>query len=522
MGEVRTLTAMELRSLWGLNQYRHTKDAKVKNRCRLLLGAWIIVILVVFSYVGGLVYGLCLLGLGDIVLPYLVVMASLLVFAFGVFKAGHILFGRQGYEILAAMPIRPQCVVLSRFLAMYAQDLAVTFAVLLPGTIVYGLLTQPNISFYAVVLVTGALVPAIPLTVSSLIGTVILAISSGVKHKSLIQTALMLLTVLAVLVGSAGLGSFAENITPEMLTKLAQAAAEAMGRLYPPAMWLSSGGFWGVLAFSTLSAAVVALEIWLVSRNFHSIMGKLAAVSSSKDYQITAMESRSLLKCLYLREAKRYFASSIYVVNTILGPIMGCVMAGAVCFAGVDAVQQLLPVEVADLLPFVLGGVFSMMTTTAVSISMEGKQFWVVKSLPIPAKDLFDSKILLNLSLMLPFYILSEVFMILALRPQALQLLWLLLIPAQIMVFSVIFGITVNRKLYSFDWEKEEQVVKQSAATALGGFAGPLLATVWAVAALTVPEGWDWLFRAAVCASLAALSYVLYRGNNKTKLEALV
>lgn len=82
---------------------------------------------------------------------------------------------------------------------------------------------------------------------------------------------------------------------------------------------------------------------------------------------------------------------------------------------GMDGIGQMLPlpVDVPGLIPFRVGGVFCMMTAASVSVSMEGNRFWIVKTLPIPTKTILDAKILMNLLLMLPFYLISEVFLIL-------------------------------------------------------------------------------------------------------------
>ncbi len=521
MNEIRTLTALELRKLYGFNKFRHTKDKKARNNYRLLLGAFLILIAMVVCYVGGLVYGLCILGMGNVVMAYLAFIASLLVFAFGIFKAGNQIFGHKGYDLLASMPLRQSSIVISRFVAMYAEDCILTLVVMVPGAVVYAFMQKPDFGFYLSAVLGSLLIPAIPLVAATLIGTVIMALSSRMKNKSLVQTVLMLLLVVGVLVGSFGMGSFAEELTPEMLTDLARTVSALIGKLYPPAVWLGQGSLGGLALFAALSVGLMALAILIAAKHFHSIMRRLMTFSAGKSYAIGQMESRGLLKALYLRELKRYFSSSVYVTNTIVGPIMGCLLAGGLCFAGVDTVTQQIPLDLGKLMPFVFTAAFGMMTTTAVSISMEGKQFWIVKSLPIPAKTLFDSKILLNLSLMLPFYVLSEIFLVIALKPGMLELLWLLLVPGSILLFAVVFGITVNLKLHSFDWEQETQPVKQSASTALGGFAAPLISIALGFGIFFVPEQMTDLAMAAVCVLLLAGTAFLYQHNNKAKLESL-
>ncbi len=513
MKEFLTLCALELRSFYGINKFRHTKDKKEKNRFRLLAVAIVYLILLAVGYVGALVFGLCSAGLGSIVIPYLTVLASMLVLAFGIFKAGHMIFGSKGYDILASMPIRPRSIVLSRFVAMYIEDAFLTTVIFLPGTAVYAFLQSPGALFYLTVTVGALFIPAIPLVISTLIGTLITAISSRMKRKSLVQIVLSVALIVGALISSF---SFPE-VDPEKLAEIAENIGEMLVKVYPPAGWLADG-LLGMALFAAVSVAFMAVCIFVTSKIFAGVMRGLATVSAKHDYKISALESRGVLKALYIREFKRYFSSSIYVTNTIVGPIIGTIASGAICFVGMETVTASIPFEIGRLIPFAIAGIFCMMTTSSISISMEGKQIWAVKSLPIPAKTWLDSKILLNLSLMLPFYIISEVFLIIALRPYVIELLWLILIPALLMLFSTVFGITVNLKIHSFDWEKEEQIVKQSASAALGGFAGFFLAAVLGAAVFIIPFSYTEI---AVCVLLTIGTWVLYCNNNKAKIEEL-
>ena len=50
-------------------------------------------------------------------------------------------------------------------------------------------------------------------------------------------------------------------------------------------------------------------------------------------------------------------------------------------------------------LPFALSWLISIGPTTACSVSLEGKNLWIVKTLPIPARDWLLPKLRLNLQL---------------------------------------------------------------------------------------------------------------------------
>ncbi len=526
MNELRALLFLELRALYGINKLRHTKDPKTKRRYRIQCAAVALIIVVVCSYVGGLVFGLCSLGLQQIVPAYLTVLASVVILAFGIFKAGSRIFGQQGYDLLASMPVRSRNLVFSRFLSMYIEDLILTLVILIPGGVAYGLCARPQWYFYPVALLGAVLIPAIPLVISTLLGTFVMAVSAHMKRKSMVQTMLMVLFVLGVMAGSFAMGGMAESLSPEMLKDLAVTLGGLFEKLYPPALWLGAamaeGNVPGFALFAAVSLAAMALTVAVVSRYFHAILGRLLRLRAKHNYKIGELEHRGLLKALYVREVKRYFSFGIYVTNTIIGPIMGTVMAVALCIAGADTLTDAIPgLDVPALLPFAFSAVFCMMVTTATSISMEGRQFWVIKSLPIPTKTLLDSKILLNLSLMLPFFVISAAAMAIAVKPDALQLLWLVLIPAVTALFCVVFGITVNLKFHSFDWEKEETVVKQSLPAALGGFAGFFISAVLGAGLLLVPKAYADAAKGLACLTLLTGAALLYRKNNRAVLSCL-
>ena len=526
LAQSKLMAALELKNLYGLNTLRHTKDKSIKSRAILLGIAWAMVILMVVSYVGGLAYGLIHLGMGSIVPAYLTMIASIIIFAFGIFKTGGVIFNRNGYDSLSSLPLRHEAIVIGRFARMYIEDLLLTLLVMLPGGAVYAFLVHPAWYFYPVWIISTVLIPLLPLSVATLFGTVVTAISSRMKRKSAAEAILSIAFAVAIIALSTMLGTAAESFTPEMLANLAETVAKLIGTLYPPAIWLGSAmdaGKFGALALcAVVYAAVFSAVLALVSRNFHAICRRLNTTTAKHDYRMERLERSSVLKALWLRELKRYFASGIYVTNTIMGPVMGTVLAAAYCIAGTESVNALLGVEL-DLgvwLPFLVGGSFSMMPPTAVSISMEGKNWWITKSLPLATKSVLDGKLLMSLSLMLPFYLVSEVLMILAVKPDFMDLVWLAVIPAALILFACVFGITANILLPKFDWDSEVSIVKQSAAAGIGGFGGMLAAVALALAVVLLPVNAH-LVKAGGILLLLGATALLYRKNISTDLKRL-
>lgn len=518
--QIKLLTRLELCNLYGLNVLRFSKDKKSRQKTMGLTALWILLLVMLIGYVGGLAYGLIYLGLEEAVPAYLITLSGLLVFFFGMLKAGSVIFRKEGYDILCALPLRAGAIAVSRLLRMYAEDLLMTLAVLLPGIGVYIWNVRPNAGFYLTVFLGIWITPLIPMAASILLGALITGISSRMRHKSLISAVLSVLFVLGVLYGSSRLSAVEGSIDPEMLRDLSLSIMTLLEKVYPPAVWIGRamihGDVPGALACVVLSLAVFGVVAAAVALSFQKISQNLYSNFAKHDYRMGKLKADSLLCSLCKRELRRYFSSSIYVTNTIIGPVMGCVLSAALLLSGTDLIKEFLPlpIDVEGIVPFVISGVFCTMTATATSISMEGKNWWILKSLPLTTKNILDGKILMNLLLLLPFYLLSELILIFALKPGAGELLWLVLIPAVIILFSCVYGIAVNLRFPVLEWESEVRIVKQSASAVLGGMGGLILSILCAVIVGAVPGEYAAYLKAGICAVILAATAVIYRSNN--------
>lgn len=528
--EIKILSKLNICNLYGINVFKNTKDSSKRAKSLGLFAAVILVVAVAWMYVGMLVYGYVTLGIGEIIPAYLVMISSLIMLFLGIFKAGHVVFEKKGYDILCSLPVSKQAIIISRFVRMYVENLIFALMVMIPGVAVYGFLLRPSLWFYIGGFIATVLIPLAPMTVSIVIGSLITAITSRMKYKSLVGTGLSVLLTVGIMFLSSKLAVVSEDVTTDMLYDFVATLTEIISKIYPPAVWFGdfvlAKDFCSALLFSLCMLVVLVATAYIIGKSFQTIYQNLYASAAKSDFEMDAQKQKSVLSALCKREFKRYFASSVYVTNTIIGPIMASLMSGALFFVGTDAIVEtigMLPIDI-DLIgvvPLIIGGVFCMMTTTATSISMEGKEWWIAKSLPLSAKDILDAKLLMNLLLIAPFYVVSELFLVLALKPSALELIWVVGMPAALIILSCIWGITANLKLAVFDWENEVSVVKQSMSALVGGMAGMIVAVIFVFMMLVVPITYSWIFKLVICMVLIAVTGVLYNKNNKVKLTEI-
>lgn len=531
---VRLLTKIQVCNLFGENEFRYTHDRKKKRRwiaMGVLMG---LVAVMMASYVVGLCVGLSVLGMADVIPEYLCVITSAVIVCFSILKAGSVIFQKKGYDFLISLPVSTADLVVSRFLVMYVSNLLLSLIVMVPGLVTYGICANPPAAAYLFGLFGILLIPMLPLTVSTAFGALVTAVSARMRNKNLVSAVLTLIFAMGILVLLTAVGGAAENLTAEQMQNLAEAASVQLRRLYIPAAWfggaVTDGSIVGFLLFAGVSLGLFGVTAAVVARYFRGICTALHATSAKNDYKVTAMKRSSVLGALYRREVKRYFASSIYVTNTLIGYILMAAAGVAVAVIGLDKITDVfgpnlgITVDIraiaVQLLPFVISFMAIISPTTACSISLEGKQWWILQTLPVRAADIWNAKILLNLTLAAPAYVVAAVGCLIAAEPKGAGVVWILLIPALYIVFAAVAGITVNLALPSMEWENETRVVKQGASVGIAMLVGLVMLVIPCAAMFLLPVSYD-VLAAVWCVVLVLVTVLLHRLNAKKQLHEI-
>ena len=528
-----TLIRLQLLNLYGFNVYRNLKDPKEKKK-KFWLGVAYAAVMIVFAfYIGALSYGYVYLGLGDILPAYLIMIFSIIILMFSVFKAGSVIYQKNMYDILASLPIKHSGLVISRFVRLYVENVLLTLALMTPAVAVYGVLVKPAISFYVIGLVVILFIPFLPITISVFVGSLITAISSRSKHKNVVSIVLSMALVVVVMIGSMSLTGL-EGVSIEEVQNMLEMVLGLIGSIYPPAVWLGNamiqGNYLLCLGCVLGGFVLLALVIFLVSATYKKVSLSLYATYAKHDYKMEELKTTSILNALYVREFKRYFASSVYVTNTIVSPIMGTLAAIGFLFLTPETVMSgfgdmNLPegfmLNLNALFPMALATIFCMMPITAVSISMEGKQWWIIKTLPITTKDFLNSKLLMNITVIGPFSLLAALIVGIGHRVSLIEMLWLILVPATAMLFSCVYGQTANLKLAVFDWENEVTIVKQSASAFVGGILPFFVMMVFTMGSLAIPAQFTNWVMLGFCVVVNLITVFLYKKNMKVNLLAV-
>lgn len=481
MREFWILTKLQVSSLFGINKILHMKNAEEKKQGKRALGTLIAMVFalgymsVIYSFM--MASAFAAIGMLPTMLGIMALASSALILMFSIFETKGVLFGFGDYDIVMSWPVQIRSIAASRVFSIYVNNFIYGLLLLLPAGIIYATKASPAAWFYPLYLVLMLLIPALPTIVGALLGTLLTVATARAKKSNLLSILAQMALVIGLMVLS--MRASVSLTDPSQITSNADALADMIARMYPPAQWfqdaLTANSPLSALWLLLLSLASVGILLVWLGRSFVAINSRIQSKPRGETFVMRRQARSSKAAALFRRELARYFSSSLYVVNTAFSYVM-LLAAGVALLVKADAVATFFEMpELSPLLsiiPFVLGWIVSMGTTTASSISMEGKSLWIVKSLPIRAGDWLTAKLWVTLMMAIPSILIASTLIVIGLRPGILEAVWMYVIPLTYAVAFGVFGLWLNIRMPRLDWKNEAEVVKQGASVMVCVFSG--------------------------------------------------
>lgn len=497
MKTVWTLTKVRLRALFSTALQKAKKASGAKKVLLTVLFA------VLFLYVGvvffamgvGLSVALAALAFDVLETPplYFALMATLallIMILTGMFTAKGELFEPKDNDLLLSMPLSPYQILLSRMTGLYLSDLLFESFLLVPAFFVWFFFAKVTVLGVLFYLLGALLLPLLALSVSSLLGFVLAYVSSKCKNKTLPQTVLAVLFLVAYFV----LVSDFDAILEKLLSN-AQSVASALRRYAYPLYAFGQGCEGRVLPFLVFflcCALPMALCLWLLSRSFFKLATAPKAVRRATYIKEKGERgSRSPLWAFTCKELKRLVSCSAYMLNGAMSQLMLVLAGVALLLKGADLLA-LFEVDPAAL-ALLEGGTVAMFAApvgffviaitiiSGVSISLEAKTLWIPLSSPVPARLFLHAKTLAQALVCAPFVLFFAIAASIALRASVGMAILLALALQLFSLLCAQVGTFINLHFPKFDWPSETVAVKQSLSSFLVILAGMGLSLVFTV-----------------------------------------
>lgn len=410
------------------------------------------------------------------------------------------LYQCKDYDLLFSMPIKSTTIFSEKITQLYLYNLMSTLMFCLPAMVLYGIMVTPAISFYFLAISLFLVLPIIPSIIGSFISLLLTWISSKFRYVKIVNTVLYFLFFILIVFGSGFIGGFASSGS-ENLQGIASATSGIMNQWFlTPILWFAEGIIGGNLksvAFLIGTSLLVFVGfVFLFGKVFSSINTLLKETPQKSNYKMKQQKSAGVLGGLLKKEWSFATINNTVILNVFLGPIM-IVLFSLVFFFGHDYfieemissigtsipgvnsveiggminqfIQENLGIVVAILL-LVYFYLMNILATSSFSISIEGKSFWITKSMPVSTSMIFFSKCALQVIIALPVLIISLICVALPLE-LPVEAIALIFFPVLLdTILASVAGLFGNLLFPKMRWEQPATIVKQSAAAMIAVF----------------------------------------------------
>lgn len=488
---IRLLKVLLL-STSGMNTYRYSKDKKKRGKVignavgmlflYLLLMGYSILICIGYGETGliGAAPGMC------------AVTISVMAFFFTVFKTNGYLFNFKEYDMLMSLPFEAKTVAACKFLYMYIKSLPWYLSISAAMLLGYGIYERPSAYVYPIWVVLTLFLPVIPMLIAALTGFLIAKLSTGFKKTNIVQTVLTFIFIIFCFSARFIIENMFKDDKVQSTLENVSGISGAALKLYPPAGWFAKAitgkDITGMLLLIFVTALLFAALFYFAGRSYRRINSALRSHTAERNFKMTGQKKHSVVMAVAYKEFKRFTGSTAYMTNAAIGEIMVALLSIVALIIGFDRIIAVVtkgaPLDsfmLQPAIPFIVYFFIGMVATTACSPSLEGKNYWILQSLPIEKKTVYQGKMLFNMLLGTPFMLFSTVCLCISAKAPFADAVLYIILGILLCAFSTAWGCVCGVKHIKLDWENEIEVIKQSSAVTVY-----MLPNMFAVMIITV------------------------------------
>ncbi len=504
----RKLLAIRLRSMLAAAATGKDKKGNVKSisKGKIVLFSFIYLLLaaslfaMAFSVASSIAGLMVSLGAEDIYYGIFSFLTFTFLFILSIFETKAELFDCKDNELLLSMPIAPKSIMISRISAILIYNYIIELVFMVP-VVISALIFGGSVVFAIGAVLLILTIPLLATALSAGVGYLVhLASVRFAKFKNIAIIALSLSAMAIYFICYNAILNNFETILAELENNVGNA-----------------GGVFSILAFigSVAEFAPIPLIVYLLSAILLTVIAgfvisknyiKLMTVkygAKKTEYKEKRLIQKSAFSAIVRKEFARFISSPTYMLNGGLGLILEIVLAvliavNAPMLFEIDPeilLEQGVSMEIVKsvLVPIIVSGLLfceAMNMISASALSLEGKNLWIIKSIPVDARSVLLAKTIPNSVLNIGASVISGIIVAIGVNVSLVYYPICVLIPAAGGVLFSLMGIIINVLLPKFEFINEAQVVKQSIATFLSMLANIVFTVlIAAVAVLTVGLG---------------------------------
>lgn len=389
------------------------------------------------------------------------------------------LFKSKYNDLLLSMPIKSSDILLSRLLEIVLYNYILELMAWIPGLI--GLyFEQPfDLGQFLILIVALLFLPLITVVIGTIFGYFLNKVTSKLKNPQVFKVIGTLLFLGAYYVFIY----FSDNLFEDILYAVRN--FETAFTIVAPIAWFGKAvgdkNLLALLLFILSNVIPFGIMVLVLQKDYISVMTASQA-KAVKVYVKREVQQKPRIVALWMREFKRWLNSYTYLINTLIG-ILFILAATIFVIIKAGVIRSTMIVEMAgfgDLFFPVMAIIFieGMLCTYMVSsssISLEGQTVSQLRSLPLTAEEVLNSKLIFHYSLAAPIVLFASLTIVIITQPVFLLGLLVVLVPQLFLFLTGELGLCYNLKYHKLDWANEAECVKRGGATFLSMFGNYIL-----------------------------------------------
>ena len=400
-------------------------------------------------------------------------LASMLILTTSVARVKSLFIGTD-YDMLASMPLTKREIIASKIITFYLTELLFSAIVMLPN-IVINVTLWNDLSFILVGTIIMFLLPAVPVVLSCFVGTIIAIFAEKSKFGNMITTGLYTVFFVIIMIMSFSFETGSDTDVMISMTNMFK-FLNPTSILLELAYTSSFVWFVGYCIINVLLLIGITVFLALSYDGLHTVIN---TVKSNVKYERKKLENKGQFKALLSIEFKRLFNSKLYFLNSCIGGILVVIMSVTLGISAKEVLPQLGELKkYIHLVALISMLILGMATPASCSINMEGKNFWITKTLPIDYKVYAKAKMATSVIILGACSLIASIIQIIFIQPSIIQSLAIIVLPILYVIAISSLDLLINLFFTKLNWKNEQEAVKNSAATLLSMLAGFVLTII--------------------------------------------
>ncbi|MCR5836733.1 MAG: hypothetical protein K6G88_09520 [Lachnospiraceae bacterium] len=395
-----------------------------------------------------------------------------------IFSTQEVVFAPKDNDLLLALPVPVRSIIASRLSYIYIIGGTISTLIMIPGLIIYYFNVQISVKSIVASVSLVVIVSILVLMFATIGGWACAAfISSNSNKNKKLTNAIMTFGSLAVyyylfvkiteifgqvMDNAGGLGEKVQS-SNQLIYLIGRAISGDIGLLI--IIWI----------------VVIAVAMFLFIIFEKKYLGYITRQNAreAKAFDVGQIKAKSLTTALLFKEFKRYLSCGNYILNCSFGTVFMMVLSVFMLFEGndifklielmIDSEINYVPILNISLICIMI----SLNTITAPSISLEGRNLWILKSLPVSEWTIIKNKIKLHYIITIVPVLLFDVELLVLAKLDLYVSVMTILITMLYPLFTAGLGLFINLMKPKLNWTNESAVTRLNmgiiAAMVIGG-----------------------------------------------------